>query len=918
MGRVKKALKIAGYIILGTVGIGLVAGVAGYSLYVRPIVKEAQVTAFEKLSGIDKGTFMRLSDTEIYGKDGKLIGKLSVGDYVYKPVSDISKYITDGYIAVEDRNFASHNGIDLKAIARAGVALIKNDGAIRQGGSTITQQVLKNNVIGTDINKWDRKILEIFLAPEFEKEYSKADIMEFYCNTNYYQNSCYGVESASRYYFGKSAKDVSLAEAAGLVGISNNPSKYNPVKHPDEYLKKRHRVLTTMLEQQKITQEEFDKADKEELNLVLKRDKREKETYQVSYAIHSATLELMKANGFKFKYGYESQEEYDKYREEYSEVYSDTSETIRNGGYKIYTTLDNVKQIKLQELVDRNMAKYTSKAEDGRYELQSAVTLVNNKTGYVEAVIGGRGTEDEYNRAFLGYRQPGSVIKPLVVYAPAFETGRYYPSLKIKDEPIENGPKNAGGGYRGLVDIREAIGRSTNTVAYRILQDIKPSFGVKHLSDMHFKKISYLDQFNGSMALGGFTYGATTEEIAKGYSTLVNGGTYKDSSCITKIEYQDGTVPYNGKVNETKVYTPDSSYMVIDSLRGVIDLEYGTGKVARVPGQILAGKTGTTNSNKDRWFCGMSTSYTTAVWVGYDKPKEMHIKENLTANIFRDIMGYLHNSWESQEFSRPTTIYESSVDNDGKPTDRETGKKDIFSRTAVEKMNADKIEAEEKARAEAERKAMEIEKQIIAEVNAEIEIFSNMKTTDKESVKELDNVYEDIANKIDNITAFDTREKLRAMLDSYYNAFNGLEVVINSRVEIEEDRKRVAEEARKREEEQKRREIEIREARLGAARKALDNLKYWSADNYSTLLKVADAAIKDCKEYREYYDMKAEYRAIEIEIHDYFNPPVIVDVPDLDDTIPDEDSSQDEDSNLGGDNNIDNQDPEIFENISDV
>ncbi len=882
----KRVLKGIWYTTLIFIVLGLIVSVVGYTLYIRPIVNHAKSVAYDKLSSIDTDTFRRLSDTEIYGKDGSLIGKVNVGDYEYRPISEISKYITDGYIAVEDRNFANHNGIDLKAIARAGIALIKHDGVVTQGGSTITQQVLKNNVIGIDTNKWERKILEIFLAPEFEKEFSKAEIMEFYCNTNFYQNGCYGVESAAQYYFGKSAKDVSIGEAAGLVGLSNNPAKYNPVKHPEAYLDKRNRVLTDMLEQGKITQDEFNKADNEELNLVLKREKGVKESYPVSYAIHCATLELMQSNGFNMEYSFDSQEGYDTYREEYTEVYSDTANTIRSGGYRIYTTLDSIKQKKLQELVDRNMANYTERNADGRYALQSAVTLINNKTGYVEAVIGGRGTDDEYNRAFLGYRQPGSVIKPLVVYAPAFETGRYYPSLKIKDEPIENGPKNSGGSYRGLMSIREAIGRSTNTIAYRILQDIKPSTGVSYLSKLGFNRITYLDQYNGSMALGGFTYGATTTEIAKGYSTLVNKGEYVDSTCITKIEYQDGNIPYTGKVNKKQVYTSDASYMTIDSLRGVLDEGYGTGKVARVAGQIIAGKTGTTNSNKDRWFCGATTSYTTAVWVGYDEPKAMHIKENLPAKIFRDIMAYLHDGWESQEFVRPSTVYEASVDYKGEQVDYETGETDIFSMVATERLSEARKEAEEKARVEAERKAMEVEKRLMEEIDIKIKAFSNIEILEKGDIAKLDRDYDDIKGDISNISSYDTREQISASLNSYYEAFNNLEIVKNFRIEIETDRRKAEEEARQREIEQARREAETKDARLGAARKALDNLKLWTEDNYSVLLKVADEAIKDCKEYGEYYDMRAEFREIESEIHVYFNPPVVVDVPDIAD-IPD-------------------------------
>lgn len=880
----RKFMRGLGIFFLSMFLVGVLLCVGAY-IKVKPIMDEAMSIAYDKMVDIDENTFMRLKDTVIYDANGEKMGEINIGNFQYAEITEISKYIQDGYIAVEDRNFKTHNGIDIKAIARAGVALIKNKGEVTQGGSTITQQVLKNNVIGTDINKWERKIIEIFLAPSFEKMFTKAQIMEFYCNSNFYQNNCYGVETASRYYFGKSAADVSLAEAAGMVGLSNNPAAYNPVKHPEAYLEKRHFVLTTMLEQGVITQEEFEQADKEELNLVLEREAREKESYPVSFALHCAALELMEEDGFVFKYAFSSQEEYDEYKAQYEDVYSDKANEIRGGGYTIYTTLDMEKQAKLQEIIDSETSRYTEKAEDGRYTLQSAATLVNNNTGYIEAIVGGRGTDDEYNRGYQSARQPGSSIKPLVVYAPAFETGRYYPSLKIKDEPIENGPKNAGGGYRGNTSIREAIGRSINTIPYKILQDIKPSTGVSYLSNMKFSHLSYLDQFNGSMALGGFTYGTTTVEMAKGYATLGNAGTYLDNNCLKKVEYQDGRVVYDGEINRTQVFTADTSYMIIDCLKGVINEYYGTGKLAAVPNQIVAGKTGTTNSNKDIWFCGLYADYSLAVWTGYDQPRETSNVHNVPAKVFSRMMTYLTEGKEAKDFVKPETVYEAYVDYKGNEVDYRSGTMDLFSKTAQERLLEEQREAEEKARKEAEEKARQAEENLIEKLKLDIDGFSNYVIETKDDVIYLDESYNSIVNQINSISSFETRESLLALLDSYYEAFNKLSYVNEYRNEIAAEQKKLREEAEQRRKEEEEREARLKEARIEAAEKALSNLENWSEHNYKELLETSEIAISMCKDYSEYSNMYTRYERLKAQIDKYFEPePTVPEVPDLDET----------------------------------
>ena len=311
----------------------LVLIVAGTYFIVKqyPKYEKTKQTVYDLITDMDKGTFRRKGNTYIYDKDNRKIGKIGNEKYVYKESSKISDYIKNGYIAQEDRRFASHHGIDLRGIARASLVMVKNKGHATQGASTITQQVVKNNLLSSE-RTMQRKITEIMIALQLEKTYSKAQIMEFYCNSNYYGCGCYGVEGAAQYYFGHSASDVTLAEAAMLVGVSNRPSAYNPVSNYDKAITKKNEVLNSMLVQNYITKKEYDAAKKESPKIIEKTDNTDADNYMVSYALHCATLEMMKQDGFLFKYYFDSQKEYKEYRKAYKESYSDASGDIRSGG----------------------------------------------------------------------------------------------------------------------------------------------------------------------------------------------------------------------------------------------------------------------------------------------------------------------------------------------------------------------------------------------------------------------------------------------------------------------------------------------------------------------------------------------------------------------------------------------------------
>lgn len=642
----------------------LIAGCVVF-IKVKPHLERSREVAYDTLAQMQRDDFSMLSDTEIFDKDGKRIGIINAGHYEYVDISDISLNLQNAYIAQEDRRFKTHNGVDWIATFRAGLALVKHRGAITQGGSTITQQIIKNTYL-TQEKTFTRKMVEILLAPEIEKTYSKADIMEFYCNTNFYGHQCYGVQAASRYYFGKNASDLEVYEAAVLVGISNSPSAYDPVLHPEASLNKRNELLKSMLEVHMLSQEEYEKAVSRSLRIIQEQQEGTDDSYLTSYAIHCAALELMKRDEFQFRYTFSDKPDYDAYMEKYTSVYNEKNDSIRNGGYKIYTSLDQDIQNMLQTNLDEVLSSYTELQENGKYALQGAAVIVDNQTNYVVAIVGGRGTEDQFNRAYLSARQPGSTIKPLLDYGPAFDTGEYYPSRIVNDHQWEDGPSNSGGRYYGPVTVREALNRSLNTVAWQVLEDIGIDTGLSYLDSLQFHRLTYVDNGVPALSIGGFTNGVRVVDMAKGFSTLANNGVYNDRTCILKIEHeQEGDLTARTYAVTKQVYSIDTAFMLTDVLKGTMTSPYGTGRALGLSGGMpAAGKTGTTNSSKDTWFCGYTRYYTGAVWVGYDTPRAMPgiFGSTYAGVIWKNVMNQLHEGLEPWDWEQPETVVKDSYD----------------------------------------------------------------------------------------------------------------------------------------------------------------------------------------------------------------------------------------------------------------
>ena len=849
----------------------VIGGIVGLCVYVKvlPMFTEAREEVFDKLVHLSKDDFIMKEDTVVYDANGKKVGSVNAGSYKYVSINDISPYIYDGYIAVEDKRFRTHGGVDLVATMRAGVSLLKHNMEITQGGSTITQQVIKNNLL-TQNKSYTRKIAEILLAPTIESKFTKAQIMEFYCNSNYYGNKCYGVGAASRYYFGKKCADLEPQEAAMLIGLSNSPAAYNPVLHPQAALKKRNRVLKTMCNDGVITPKEYKAAVKKKLNIKqLSEEGSSNETYVISYAIHCSAISLMEKEDFKFKYVFDSKEDYQKYNKTYSKAYSEKIESIRSGGYKIYTSINMKKQKKLQKSVDEGLAFNKEKDNDsGKYALQGAAVCVNNETGYVEAVVGGRGKNDQYNRAYLAARQSGSAIKPLIDYTPGFESGMYSPSTIVNDNKLANGPSNAGGAYYGSVHIREAVARSLNTVAWQVLDNISVKYGLSFLDKLHFHNISYIDNDNMALSLGGFTEGVRVVDMAKGFSTLANNGSFSDRTCVKKIEHVSDGVVYKNNNEKTQVYSEDAAWMMTDVLKGVFNESYGTGRKLKLEnGQICAGKTGTTNSSKDVWFCGYTRYYTTVVWAGYDTPRAMPGASgaSIPGVIWKDYMDKIHEKLKPQDFTMPSTISLAKYDSAG----------NIIEGTAVAGSKTRPAGMDYFSKSILSEKAEEVQvlkdKQYQKEVLAALKKFEKMYIKNIADYYDLENDYKKLTDMISSIVDDDVRTDYAIRARNKYDSLKDetvdwKKVVKAYEKQQKEENERLAE--KKKNDSQRALNNQIYKNRINLARTRIKRMHgyIYQPSNMQLLIDSAKQALDACKGYAEYTSLKAMYDEYKAEL----------------------------------------------------
>ncbi len=517
---------------------------------------------------------------------------------------EIPSFLKELFVVIEDRQFYQHAGIDAAAISRALLINSKSD-SIEQGASTITQQLARNLYL-TQEKTYNRKITELLYAYQLERILSKQDILDLYINAIYFNNGVYGIEAASRFYFNTSATKLSKAQLAFLAAIPNNPEKYNPLKHFDATKKRQERILQQMVQEKKLQKKEYEELVQEKITLNIRSSIDLYPDY-VTY-VHRELKELVATNeGLKPKL--ESNNEAT--REKAEQQLNQKITHLLNSGVTIHTALNPELQVASQKALNREIAST---------DIEGASVVIQHHTHELVSLIGGKNyKKNSFNRAYQSYRQPGSTIKPLLVYAPYIEETDAGISSQVSGASYcKNGycPENYGGASYGMVSLQRAFARSYNTPAIRLLDATGISTSFKYLDTFQFKKVMKQDQ-NLTAAIGGFTYGMSPLELTRAFTSF-NDGSYQPARAIINVTDHDGKMLYKWKEKSKRVWSQSTVTKMRQLLHEVT--VRGTAKGAYFPTGYIGGKTGTTNDYKDLWFIGLTDDYTTGVWLGKDTP----------------------------------------------------------------------------------------------------------------------------------------------------------------------------------------------------------------------------------------------------------------------------------------------------------
>ena len=605
---------------------------------------------------------------------------------IWADLEQIPKDLQKAVVAIEDKRFYTHKGVDWHGTARAIFSTIF--GGSVQGGSTITQQLVKN-VTGDNQNTVKRKVMEIYRAQELEKRYEKDEILEAYLNEVYFGYSCYGVVTASLKYFNKDVSELSLAECASLIAITNNPSLYDPLQTDWGLENNRTRqllVLGAMLEQEKIDQAAYDAAKEENVvfsngytilggRVDVDTDKKddtdtdggdeqpeeETETATSSQSYFTDAVIEDVAAALVEKYGLTDST--NPVTGKVTTAFDQGVNMVYGKGYKIYTTQNpDYQKIAEEVCTDTSNLPYTSTytnsyGDKETEQLQVGMTIVDPYTGYVVAMVGGAGVK-QYDRGWnwaTSARQCGSAIKPISVYAPALDDGTINGASTIDDYPVMvlNGsvyPKNANGRYKGLTPLHTAIARSTNTCAVRVVQEYGTSRSYDFMTNkLGFTTLTSQDaQQVGNMGLGGLDRGVTTEEMAAAFAAFANEGIYTAPRTFIRVEDADGNVILENEA-KASVAMKDTTAALMNSLLQEV-INGGTGYEGRISGMHVAGKTGTTNNDQDRYFVGYTPYYSCAVWVGYVHNQRIVASGNPAASMWQKVMSRIHAELPDKDF----------------------------------------------------------------------------------------------------------------------------------------------------------------------------------------------------------------------------------------------------------------------------
>ena len=677
--------------------------------------------------------------TFLYDDAGNQIRKLAAPNSNRLPVTldQIPVDLQHAVVAIEDERFYEHNGIDVKGILRAGMKAITT-GDFSEGASTITQQLLKNNVFtnwtseSTQFERFTRKFQEQYLAVQVEKKTDKDTILENYLNTINLGAGSYGVQAAARQYFDKDVWDLNLSECATLAGITQNPTKFNPIINPESNQKRRKEVLQHMLDQNYITQDQYDEALADDVySRIQAAQEKNSSTENTVYTYFEDELTDQIINDLMNIKGYTK---------------TQATNLLYSGGLKVYTTQDSTIQNILDEEYsdpsnypdtvqyeldyaltvtdpDGNQVNYSKEMlqlyfqnEDPGFDLlfdspeegqtyvdrykesiladgskvvaervnfapqpQSSMSVIDQHTGYVKALIGGRGEKTAsltLNRATDTTRQPGSTFKIVSTYAPALNEKGMTLATTFEDEPYEypdgSPVNNATRSYNGTTTIRTAIQNSINVVAVKCFEEVTPDLGLKYLDNFGFTTLAHGTEAdtdaNGNVwsdanlatALGGITNGVTNVELCASYAAIANGGNYIKPIYYTKILDHNGNILIENTSAERSVIKESTAYLLTSAMEDVV--KKGTGTACQLDNMAVAGKTGTTEAYNDLWFVGYTPYYTCAVWSGYDNNEKLpDYARNFHKNLWKKVMTRIHEGLPSKEFEKPASVEKLSV-----------------------------------------------------------------------------------------------------------------------------------------------------------------------------------------------------------------------------------------------------------------
>src|SRR6267378_3373608 len=613
---------------LGTLILASAAGVA--ALWAFTILPRSlpSVTALE--------TFQPLQGTKVYDDNDELLTELHVERRIFVPLAHIPQTLRDAVIATEDRRFYSHFGVDPIGVARA-VYQNYRRGRIVEGGSTITQQLTKVLFLTPD-KSLERKMKEAALALELERRYSKDRILEMYLNQVYFGNGAYGVEAASRTYFGKSVNEISVKDAALLAGLPRAPSTYSPFDHPEAAKRRREVVLRRLVEYGALKDPDAKKLVRTDLGLIPPERRRTTGQYFLEFV--QQTLEA--------KYG---------------------ADMVFKGGLNVYTTLNPTMQLVAEQSLRDGLKALQGRTAKPGESPEGAVITVEPQTGYVKAIVGGTDFfRSEFNRAVQAKRQPGSAFKPFI-YIAALEAG-FTPASQIEDSPVsfavggKNGqvwkPENYDRKFRGSTTLQQAIEESVNVVTVKLQERIGLAKTIQVARRLGIT--SPLD-VNLSLALG--TSDVSLLEITSAYGTLANQGVWMPPVTIRYVTDAQGKLLEEHVPEGREALAPETAYVITQMLRGVV--ERGTGQAAKGLGRPVAAKTGTTNDYSNAWFVGFTPRLATGVWVGYDRPRSLGKDETgsrVAVPIWVAYMGKILGDSPKEDFPVPDKVVLVPVDLD--------------------------------------------------------------------------------------------------------------------------------------------------------------------------------------------------------------------------------------------------------------